>query len=576
MSCLRRAFFQPLRAVLLDGSRQDIEPVGWIVAALALAATLGTLPNGWTLDASVDVLANRFVTGPISGLDEMLVNDYTAGSGFPSGFWRPLLLLAYWVLWRLGAGTPIAFFGTNVLLHLGVSLGVLRLARMLGGSLRAAGAATMIFAVHPVHTDATAGVVVLKDLMAAAGFVSSLLLLLSARTSSARRPIARSVLGIAVFLAALLSKESALSLIPCLLVLDLADLTIRKRSLSKPPRRTLILLQYGGLLVALGLKLGSQYLLLGSTFDVAINPADNPLSLLSVLSRRVAALALIPLYARLLVWPSALAPDYSYDSIPLCRGFVESGALLGLLIALGALVAAVWALWKRERLLFAGLGILAACYLLVSNLVVTLGTNAVERFAYLPSIGFCLVTGWLLGRRSVPRRIAWALVVVIVVAGLVRTEARNRDWRNPDTLWAATTKALPRNIKAVFNASLHLARRGEGDQALLMLERALDLDDPCKITRPILEMNRPALRGRYGAVLSEIGRHEQALEVLRDAIAAGPLDPGPRIHLARVLNRLGRRREALAELDAAGRLRLTSADLHLIERERQLASSAVE
>ncbi len=569
-----------------------------LVGAAALAATANVIANGWTLDAEVDILANRLVRGPVSALPALLTSDYTAGSNLPSGFWRPVVLLCYWVLWRLGLGTPIAFYAANVALHAGISVGVFHLARRLGATAAAALAGGLLFAVHPVHADVTAGVVGLKDLLAAGGFVAGYLLLLAARGAAAagdpRRGRKLTAGGLACFLAGVLSKESALALLPCVVLIDLAGTLMRRREGSGPRRRggraaaaaagsagSLLALQYAGMLAVVALKFGLQQALLGGTIErVAIDPVDNPLSLLPAVESRLQALAFIPFYLRLLCWPARLAPDYSYNALPLAATAMPPGAWLGLALALAVLGAAVLAFVRRERLLLAALTLGAATYLPVSNLVITLGTNAAERFLYLPSIGFCLAAGWAVGRLlerpRLPARLVWGALALLVGLGIVRSDLRNRDWSDKATLWGAAHEVVPRNLKVVLNLSQHLLARGEVDRALTMLDGALAQQDPLLATQPLLAAYRPLLKGQRAAALAQAGRGAEARALFAEALAEAPEQPDPRIRLARLLNREGESARALVELEAVLRLDLTTAELARVEEEKLIALAALE
>ncbi|MBP1611839.1 MAG: Tetratricopeptide 2 repeat protein [Acidobacteria bacterium] len=569
-----------------------------LAGAAALAATANVLFNGWTLDAEVDILANRLVRGPVSALPALLASDYTAGSNLPSGFWRPVVLLCYWVLWRLGLGTPIAFFAANIVLHAGISIGVYHLARRLGAAAAAALAGALLFAVHPVHADVTAGVVGLKDLLAAAGFVGGYLLVLEARAAAAagdgHRARSLTAGGLAAFLAGVLSKESALALLPCVALIDLGGALMQRgegRAVSRRGRRAggkglgtaapLVALQYAGMLAVVAIKFGLQRALLGGTIErVAIDPVDNPLSLLPALESRLQALSFIPFYFRLLVWPARLAPDYSYDAMPLAASAMPPAAWLGLALGVAVLAGAILALVRRERFLLATIVLGAATYLPVSNLVITLGTNAAERFLYLPSIGFCLAVGWGVGRLAAgPRpgaRLAWGVLALLVVLGIVRSDLRNRDWADKYTLWNAAHEVVPRNLKVVLNLSQHLLARGEVDRALAMLDGALAQQDPLPTTQPLLAAYRPLLKSQRAAALAQAGRGAEARALFAEAIAEAPEQPDPRIRLARLLNREGKSGEALEQLDAVLRLDLTTAELARVEEEKLVALAALE
>ena len=569
-----------------------------LVGAAALAATANVLFNGWTLDAEVDILANRLVRGPVSALPALLTSDYTAGSNLPSGFWRPVVLLCYWLLWRLGLGTPIAFYAANIALHIGVSIGVYHLARRLGAAAAMALAGALLFAVHPVHADVTAGVVGLKDLLAAAGFVGGGLLLLEARPAAAagdgHRARALTAGGLAAFLAGVLSKESALALLPCVALIDLAGARTRHGEDAAPLRRgqragrtgtgptsSLLALQYAGMLAVVAIKFGLQHLVLGGTIErVAIDPVDNPLSLLPATESRLQALAFIPFYLRLLFWPARLAPDYSYDALPLAATTMPPGAWFGLALGVAVLVGILVACVRHERFLSAAFILGTVTYLPVSNLVITLGTNAAERFLYLPSIGFCLAVGWGVGRLAAgPRpgaRVVWGALGLLVVLGIVRSDLRNRDWADKYTLWSAAHEVVPRNLKVVLNLSQHLLTRGEVDRALAMLDGALAQQDPLPATQPLLAAYRPLLKSQRAAALAQAGRGAEARALFAEAIAEAPEQPDPRIRLARLLNREGESEQALVQLDAVLFFDLTTAELARVEEEKLVALAALE
>jgi thioredoxin-like negative regulator of GroEL len=307
---------------------------------------------------------------------------------------------------------------------------------------------------------------------------------------------------------------------------------------------------------------------------------DNPLSLLPAVERRLQALSFIPFYLRLLFWPARLAPDYSYDALPLAATAMPPAAWLGLALGLAVLGGTVVAFVRRERFLFAALVLGVVAYLPVSNLVITLGTNVAERFLYLPSVGFCLAVGWgfarLAGGPRLARRVAWGALALLVVLGIVRSDLRNRDWADKDTLWSAAHQVVPGNLKIVLNLSQHLLKRGETERALAMLDGALARQDPLPVTQPLLAAYRPLLKSQRAASLAQAGRTAEARALFAEAIAEAPEQPDPRIRLARLLSREGESERALAELDAVLRLDLTTTELARVEEEKLVALAALE
>src|SRR4029450_2999567 len=80
-------------------SRSDRnEMVVWTGVALAALALLVYLPafgNGWALDDIMDILENRFVTGPFDPLGIFGSEDFGGWGYLASGHYRPLLVLTY-------------------------------------------------------------------------------------------------------------------------------------------------------------------------------------------------------------------------------------------------------------------------------------------------------------------------------------------------------------------------------------------------------------------------------------------------------------------------------------------------
>lgn len=114
---------------------------------------------------------------------------------------------------------PAGFHAVNVLLHCAATALVVRLGRLLLPTRWAVGAAGALFAAHPVHTEAVAGIVGRADLMACNFYLIALLAYakhVSYRETGDRREWPALVATLAAAMAALLSKETgATALLIC-------------------------------------------------------------------------------------------------------------------------------------------------------------------------------------------------------------------------------------------------------------------------------------------------------------------------------------------------------------------------
>lgn len=496
----------------------------WLPLLLALLVSVNILSNGFTLDADVDLYANPLVTQP-GHLGELLTSDYTAGAGLRSGFWRPVVGLLYWLVWRAGGGVAWPFLLLNLTLHLVMTGLVYLLAHQLTSSRSVALATGLLFAAHPVHVDVVAGVVGLKDLLAAVGTIGALLCFMQARSADRRRGAALrlSLGGASLLLVGLLAKESAVAVLPVLAAIEVYRIVHRDRGRWSAPR-SVVALQWAGLLAALAIKFGAGMRLIGP--GIGIFSIDNPLIAIPPGVRSLYALRLVPFYSKLMVWPQTLSADYSYNALPIATGPLAASHLLGTAILLALLLGAAAALRRAAAAWYFALALLLGAYLPISNLVITLGTYAAERFLYVPSVAGCLLLGMLLGMLLVgprrPRSIGIALLLLLCTLGSVRSVLRNRDWRDNKTLFFSALAVAPNNLKAAHGAIATLREEHRYDEALALADRLLAYRDPLPATAPIFDDWRPLLFDARGRTYLRAGQAAAAVSDLRAAVAARP------------------------------------------------------
>lgn len=97
----------------------------------------------------------------------ILQNDFWGTSLTDSGShgsYRPMCVLSFRLNYLLGGFKPIGYHLVNVVLHCMATFLVIQLARRLHPN--GAGIAGIVFASHPIHTEAVAGIVGRADLIA--------------------------------------------------------------------------------------------------------------------------------------------------------------------------------------------------------------------------------------------------------------------------------------------------------------------------------------------------------------------------------------------------------------------------
>ena len=427
--------------------------IGLLLAIVALAYG-NSLVNAFTMDdIRLYVSQNPQVTHPSL---KALFTPHKITNVF-----RPVTFSTFALDWKIGNGRPLAFHVVNLVLHAAVTLLFYLLLQTALQSLphgkSVAFAAALLFAVHPIHTEAVASIVGRAELLAAGFLIGAWLLHLH------DREIAASV----CLVLALLSKESAVVFLPLALIGDFA------RGQWKP---TLRYLRIAGVTL---LYLGVLWKVQGGHFGPPnISVLDNPLASIPAASRIFNALHVAWKYVGLQVYPATLSCDYSYNEIPVYDlRYGLRGTLPSAIAALAALGAWIWAVRKRQSGLVLAGGIYLAGFATTANIFIPVGTIMGERLAYFPSAGFCLLVAlawnWLQERQ---RKLAVGVLAALVAVLGLRTVIRNRDWKDNLTLYTAAVRAVPGSAKMHQNIAFEYMEAKKLDLAREELQTALQIN----------------------------------------------------------------------------------------------------
>ena len=415
--------------------RTRVAQAAILVVATALAYH-GALTASFVLDDYHYILEHHDLG--LRAVPALFWRAYASGGNY---FYRPLST-ADLALDRATFGlSATGFHFANVAWHLTATLAAWWLSSALFSS-RAAFAAALLFALHPLHTEAVTGVIGRSELMAA-----TFVLVGCALYRADRRALAA-----LAYLLALFSKESGVVLPALAILVEARELRLRRAWPFVVP-----LAIYGALRVH---ALGAATLPDAAQYFVVATPAQSLVTAIDVLGREAA----------LTVWPHPLAADYSYPALPIAS-WPHALATLA-----GALVLVLLARrWRPVRLPLAWLAI---TLLPVSNLIVHIGVLMAERVLYLPSLAACMIAGLAFERlhARIKPQVAWAALSAVALSLAALTIARNLDWQTPLTLWRDTVEKQPRSALAHGNLALSCQVIGDHPCAREHLEQAVALD----------------------------------------------------------------------------------------------------
>jgi tetratricopeptide (TPR) repeat protein len=475
-----------------------------LVALAAVLVNFNSLGNGFALD-DVALVADNTAIRSLARAPHLFVEGYGAGSGEHSGLYRPATVVSLAVNRAVTGERPVGFHAVNVVLSALVAALAWFAIRRVGTHYGTAMLGGLLFAVHPLHSEAIANVAGRAELLAA------LFVLAAWLAHAAGRRIAAPLL----FLAAILSKEGVV-LAPLLFWAD-----DRLRGERRP------FSSYAGYLGALVVLAVLRIAALGAYqgADSAI-PLDNPAAAAGSVARVFTAAWVQLKYALLCVWPHPLSSDYSFDVIPVAHSVFDPRVVAGTAFLAVAAASVVWG-WRRSRpVALAGL-LWIVFFLPSSNLFFPTGTIMAERLAYLPSLGLCLAVGhagcaWAQGNKLRARAVLALSLATVALLGTL-TWRRNLAWTDNLTLATTDVAAYPDSAKLQAGAGIFLAAAGRDAEAEAHLRRAIEIyPDYAQI-----HYNLAVLLARRGA-------RDEAIDHLRRAIALAPDNPRPRALLDRL------------------------------------------
>jgi hypothetical protein len=418
-----------------------------IIGVAVFVIYANSIPNGYVLDDANVVQQNAYTQKGFSGIPDILSKDSFHGRhgdrSYYSRYYRPLSLVTFAIEHGLWGDIPYISHFINVLLYAitCIILWLILKNYFFPHSSDLPLLITLLFAVHPVHTEVVANIKGRDEIL-------SLLFALAALYFSfaymqKRQWLALTSVLVCFFLA-LISKENAVTYVG---IIPLAIFFFSNISLRKIIEFTFILLGVLAFYMLLRHKIVG-----GTSFDVpALDLMMNRFFDSPPGERYATSFYIIAFYIKLLFFPHPLSWDYAYKEIPF---FTFSDPAIWAVLAMHLLLvgASLWLLPKKNPVAFGVLYFYMSIFL-VSNLVLNIGGFVGERFLYQASVGFVIVIGLLICKIPIPspamqRAFIFSLSGLLLILGSGKTIARNFDWADNITLFLKDVNAAPGSARA--------------------------------------------------------------------------------------------------------------------------------
>jgi tetratricopeptide (TPR) repeat protein len=434
------------------------------VSAVCLLVFINCLRNGWVFDDFIHVL-DRPQLRSLSNVLNLL-----------SGY-RPLRDISYAMDFALWGQSTVGFHFTNVAIHAANAALVFLICYRVMGDLPAALLASLIFAVHPIQTDAVAYVSGRRDILFSLFYLGAFYLYLSYCQTRSRKMLA---LGLACWGLSLLSKEMAASF-P--VVVFLWNYTKEWEHVEGAWLQRLVVSARAVLKREGWLYLGMVVVVVAySYYDIVSLHASGRAGSGgfkywggSVYSNVLTELRVQAWFLKQLVYPTPITQYLG--AFPVSTSILDWKVILSGVLVLSALGAGLFSLGRNRLVSFAILSYFAL--LLPVSQIIPHHELLADHYLYLPIFSFALLVG--LGAQALARssgkRLAgiYALATAVLITFVVLTVRQNAVWRDERSLWERNYSQVPNSPRAAYSmAGLYVSLNPM--RAREMFHRCLSLD----------------------------------------------------------------------------------------------------
>ena len=458
------------------------------LAVLSFLLYANTITHDYTQDDAIVIYDNEFTTKGFAGISDLLTYDTFRGffkvdgkeKLVSGGRYRPLTPVMFAIEYQLFGSNPMMGHIFNILWYallvvvLYLTLERLFLRQESAGHWRyMIFAACILFAVHPIHTEAVANIKGRDEIICLLGSIASLYYALRWFDDGKSKYMVYSGL---LFFLALMSKENTITY---LAVIPLALYTFRKSSIANSFKYVLpaLLGTFAFLAIrssVIGFDMG------GTPMELMNNPflkwSNGGYVALSKLESLPTMIHCLGKYLGLMVMPHPLTHDYYPRHIDI-MSWGDITVIFSAILYLALTAYAVLNLNKRSVVVFCIIYFIATISI-VSNIVFPIGTNMSERFLFMPSVGFALFVAYLGWKNFDKNPLIIKGVFAIAVIGMIgKTVSRNMVWKDDYTLFTTDVHTSKRSAK-ILNAaggtkSNRASKLEEGPERTKLLQEAI-------------------------------------------------------------------------------------------------------
>lgn len=527
---------------------------------LAFLVYANTLKHGYAWDDSIVITENARVQKGIGNVADLFVKYNSEYKSDKYGY-RPITLTSFAMDLSIFG---LKAWGGHLMQLLYFSLLCVVLYRMLRKifyrySNLAPFLITLLFIVHPVHTEVVANIKSRDEIFALLFGLLSLNQFIHYMRQKKRKFL---LYGSVLFLIAFLSKESAIAFLGIIpLTLYYMDENPHYKKLLLPLVAIAFLGMISILIVNLytGSSLGKSFSegagiyhesgILGNSFLYSGNWGE----------KLANAFCVLALYAKNFFVPLRQLYYYGYNQIPVAH-WSDVLVLFSAVVHVTALLFAILKFKKYPEISYGILFYFISIFI-YTHLLRALADTMADRFLFTPSLGLAIVTvfllqllfkvdfktaalpGWLSLKNRQSNVLKFGVLVVLVLLG-IKTLIRNGDWKSNETLMSHDMPYLENCSRAhqyyadILRDKLPASYNASAEASMIAhYTRSFEISDEAYYARLGL--------GRY---YCSIKNYAAGIAVLEKLVSLFPEQADPNFYLGEALFHTGRYKEAIAYL----------------------------
>lgn len=443
------------------------------------------------------------------------------------GVYRPLRTFLYAASYKIAGINPVFYHSLSIFFHLSATFLVYLFINRLTRNNKLAIITSLLFGLHPIHTESVDFATASFDLPAVLFLFISLIFLMD--SWGIKVNLWKYAVSILTAMLAYLSGESVLVL-PLLVLVLIRILkpedTLKKYLWSAP----------------YFFMLGGYFILRFAVYNLAVraSPFGQNISLLWVLMLKAWWL-----YIQLLFLPINLQVIHQViaDTVnnTFFLSYIDLPAIVGILIIIGLFWGILFFRRRHPIISFSFLWFVLTM-LPFSNLYPS-NTSVAERYLYLPSLAFCLAvvySGRAFYRRLILKypvveikKICIFLLIAVCSFYFIRTQIRNSDWKNSIVLWEKAVQDTPGSSLAFNNLAKAYSFAGDNSKAEDAFQSSIRINP-----------GQSLVYNNLGQIKMFEGKYDQALELTQKAVDLKPGDINYMVNLAEANMKTGNLDEA--------------------------------